>query len=510
MGKWVNWGIGIAACVCPVIIKAQPIVPSIDSLRHHVYELASEDYKGRQTGEEGQKMAANYIKHRFLTYGLDPLSGKSFFYPYQIVSKQKDYVVVKNQGNILFWPWHFFFVSNTPQNDTIKTKLIFAGFGSEAELANLDVTGKAVAFIADNPQEAYQTILHIQQLKGTRSFFIIFPDNNRDVEKAWGVEYQMTDNYLPDEWQRLQSEVIKEPWARPTVTDSLNIFYCFPNVLRNMFLLTDKELESIAKENLKSKEASLAYLIQPDLQCLVHYSDSLITKPVENVGGFIKGTDTSHTIVVSAHFDHIGEELGRINYGADDNASGTSVLLEVSRLMAGQTQQGKKPACNVLFMAFSGEEMGLLGSMAFTSQPTIPLEQIVCNINLDMIGRWDKAHTWNKEFVYLLTAGNNHKELYKIGKHKLKLDLPSGFEVSHNPGPKERLAFKYGSDHYSFLTKGVPVAFFFTGLHEDYHTPNDIPEKLNYPNMTTITYMVYQYINQVAAQQQKLFNNGDD
>jgi len=465
-------------------------------LRHHIYYLASDELKGRKTCEDGGKLAADYIKNRFQAYGLEPVSGESYSYPYQLIRKHKNYAVVTCQENILFWSWHLYMVSNYQQNDTLFNKLVFAGFGSEQELENLQLKGKAIAFIANQPHEAYQTIKNIQEKYGIINFFVLFTKKNVLVENAWSVDYQMYDYALPADFEKLKSIKKTEPWVQPPTGDSLNIFYCFPDIMRNVFNKTDVELETLAKENKKQKGQLLAAFPQPELEIFISYSDSLDIAAVENVGGFVKGKDTTQTIILSAHYDHLGEDYGQLYHGADDNASGTAALIENARLIALDAQQGRIPERNILFLAFSGEEMGLLGSKAFVGQPPFPLTQVVLNINMDMIGRWDERHEMNKNFVYLLTAGNQSRKYFKLGKKGL--DLPSGFMVSKNPGFDEKLTFKYGSDHYSFLSKKIPIAVFFTGLHYDYHTSSDIAEKINYPNLTVITGMVYQYITKVS------------
>jgi len=492
----IRFGLFLATFFAISFVKSQQLVPSIDSLRHHIYYLASDELKGRKTGEEGGKLAADYIKNRFQTYGLEPISGNSYSYPYQLMRTHKDYAVVTYKENILFWPWHLYMVSNYKQNDTLFNKLVFAGYGSDAELEQLQLNGKAIAFIADQPQEAYQVIKNIQNKYGTITFFVLFTKKNVRVDNAWSIDYKMYDYMLPSDFEKLKSIKITEPWASPPSGDSLNIFYCFPNVMRNVFDKTDAELETLAKDNKNQKGQLLPAFPEPEIEIFISYSDSLDIAAVENVGGFIKGKDTTQTIILSAHYDHLGEDYGQLYHGADDNASGTAALLENARLIALDAQQGRIPERNILFLAFSGEEMGLLGSKAFVSQPPFPLNQVVLNINMDMIGRWDEQHEMNKNFVYLLTAGHQSRKYFKLGKHGL--NLPSGFTVSKNPGFNEKLTFKYGSDHYSFLSNKVPIAIFFTGLHYDYHTSSDIAEKINYPNLTIITGLVYQYITKVS------------
>ena len=474
----------------------QTLAPSLDSLKSYVYYLASPDLKGRNTGTEGQKMAASFIAKKFESYGLQTLQNSKYYHYYQLKRKGRNTISIKNYNNILISPWHFYFASGYNQLDTFNSTLIFAGYGSNEEVKNLNIGDKAIAFIADAPAEAYQTIIRLSTTYGNKQFFVIFPKKNSDLDKVWSDDFQLSTLRLQQSFDRLYKQTLTEEWVNPA--DSLNIYYCFPNVLRNVFLMNDEQLEKVAQNNINENYELLSALFQPDISCMVNYHDTVETIKVENVGGYIKGIDTLRTLVVSAHYDHIGEDLGKINYGADDNASGTAALLECSRLMSNDAKMGILPETNVLFLAFSGEEMGLLGSEAFVTDSTTPLNEIYHNINMDMIGRWDELHEENRDFVYLLTAGENSKTFYKIGKNKI--NVPYGFEISNNPGANEKNVFRTGSDHYSFYKKGIPVSVFFTGLHEDYHSPRDTPDKINYQNLTNITSVVYQYIYKISAE----------
>lgn len=496
-----SWLLLLFFFVSTTFVLAQNQVASLDSLKKNVYFLASDSLKGRATGKEGQKLAAEFIASKFQQFGIEPLSGKGYFQTYSLMRDHRNYAVVKGSGNLLFWPWHFFFVSNFEHNDTLLTNLLFAGFGSLQEMKGLNSKGKAIAFVAEEPATAYQTLLKIKAEYGTKTFFVIFPKKNKTVEDAWSASYYMADYQLPEVYERNKLRKIAEPWATAVNQDSLNIFYCFPDVLRNVFSSTDAELYKLALNNQKTDENLLADFIQPQIECLINYSFKTDEIHVENVVSLIKGKDTTQTVVISAHYDHLGEEMGRIYYGADDNASGSAALLESARLIALDIQQSILPERNILFVAFSGEELGLLGSKAFVSSNWLNPLQVVLNINMDMVGRWDERHENNRDFVYLLTAGKYNKQLERIGKRAI--DIPKGFKVSTKPGPHERMIFKYGSDHYSFLNKGIPISVFFTGLHPDYHTPNDTPNKINYKNLTNITTVVYRYMHQVSYNKDK-------
>lgn len=468
--------------------------PSFDSVRNHVYYLASNQLKGRNTGENGQRLAAEYIESCFKRYGLSSfnLSGYNHYYTLKR-SSHKD-IIVKSSNNILYWPWHFYFTSGYNHSDTINSQLVFIGYGSDEELTHLDIEGNALALLAENPTDAFQKIKHIAEEYGNETFFVIFPKKSKEVAIAWGAAVQLSNFTLPNKFETKLLRKVTEEWA--ATSDSLNIYYCSRDALRNFFMLSDTELELIASNNINSNNELLSVVIKPEISCVFNYNDYVESIEVENVAGYLKGIDTTKTIVVSAHYDHIGENDNGINYGADDNASGVSALLESARLMGIDVKNGIIPPVNILFVAFSGEEIGLLGSKAFVNDSSVDIDKIKLNINMDMIGRWDVKHEKKKDFVYLLTLGKKEKKLYNIVNHDV--NLPKGFEVSNKPGGEMKMIFKYGSDHKSFSEKNIPVAVFFTGLHDDYHTPDDTPEKINYKNLTNITGIVYQYIYRTA------------
>jgi hypothetical protein len=478
-------------------LMAQNQVANTEKIKEHVYYLTSDSLKGRETGTRGGQLAAEYIANQFGNFGLVPLAADNYYHEFELVRKHRNSLLVKNQGVLLFWPWHFYYVANYNQADTMATKLVFAGFGTAEELEKLPIKNKALAFIAENPVEAYNTVLQIKKDYGNTRFFVIFSKRNKLMEEAWGYDYVLSDYQLPDDFNQRREKSPAADWNTLPVDDSLSIYYCFPNVLKKLFSLSDKELITLAKQNRKQDFTLLQTVYQPELELLSNYKNATVdTILVANVGGSFKGKDTTQNIVVTAHYDHLGEDFGRIYYGADDNASGTAAMLENARLISNDYKKGIIPERNILFLAFTAEELGLYGSEAFVQSNLFDKNGTILSINLDMVGRWDKKHEKNRDFVYLLTAGNKRLKWFAVGKRQI--NLPENFQVTHRAGLNEKRTFKYGSDHYSFFTREIPVAVFFTGLHPDYHTPKDTPDLLNYKNLTNISTVVYRYIHQVS------------
>jgi Zn-dependent M28 family amino/carboxypeptidase len=212
----------------------------------------------------------------------------------------------------------------------------------------------------------------------------------------------------------------------------------------------------------------------------------------DNVAGLLVGTDLKQqVIVISAHYDHLGRSGRRIYHGADDNASGTATVLSIAAVFDSLVQQGIRPCRSILFVLFSGEEWGLLGSQYFINNSPVPLEQLACDLNVDMVGRVDDAHRKQPDYCYLIT-GNQVSNLESVAKaaneKSVKLALNErGYDVRNDP---ER--YFYRSDHYNFAKYGIPALFFTGGHHPDYHQTTDTADKIRYEVLQKRATLVFQ------------------
>jgi acetylornithine deacetylase/succinyl-diaminopimelate desuccinylase-like protein len=254
----------------------------------------------------------------------------------------------------------------------------------------------------------------------------------------------------------------------------------------------NKDLATLEKEidsDLKPRSAELK-----DWKAIGETSIDRKEAEVKNVIAVLEGEGphANETVVVGAHYDHLGHGgfgslapwTSDIHNGADDNASGTATLLEIARQLAARE---KKPARRIVFMAFTGEERGLLGSAHYVKQPKFPLENTVAMINLDMVGRLKD----NKLIIYGTGTAKEFEGLIDDLNKKYEFDVtrkPGGF------GP---------SDHASFYAKKIPVFHLFTGTHSDYHRPSDDTDKLNVEGMARITAMTTEMVDRIANAEQK-------
>ncbi|GAB3709672.1 M28 family metallopeptidase [Spirosoma flavus] len=210
-----------------------------------------------------------------------------------------------------------------------------------------------------------------------------------------------------------------------------------------------------------------------------------------NVGGILLGTDLKKEIlVISAHYDHLGKKGSQIFYGADDNASGTATVLSVAATFDSLAQLGIRSRRSILFLLFSGEEGGLLGSDYFVQNSPIPPSQFIGDINIDMVGRVDDKHRRKPNYVYVIT-GNQRTPLFRAveaaNERTVNIELNDDHDNRNDPNQ-----YFNRSDHYNFAKAGIPVLFLMDGEHPDYHQPTDTATRINYDVLQKRATLVFQ------------------
>ncbi len=227
-------------------------------------------------------------------------------------------------------------------------------------------------------------------------------------------------------------------------------------------------------------------------------------KSSENVLALIKGSQfPEQVVVISAHYDHVGTKNGQVYHGADDDASGTVTVMQIAKAFKKAATEGHRPKRSILLLHFTGEEEGLFGSKYYTQHPVFPLENTIVDLNIDMIGRIDEAHQSNPEYIYLIGSKRLSSTLDSIinqqnAKHT-KLSLDYKYNAEDDP-----LRLYYRSDHYNFAKHNIPVAFFFSGLHEDYHKPTDTADKIEYDLLTKRAKLIFYTAWEIANRDKAL------
>lgn len=216
-----------------------------------------------------------------------------------------------------------------------------------------------------------------------------------------------------------------------------------------------------------------------------------MTTNTQNVIAYIEGSEyPEEVLIISAHSDHVGVKNEHIYNGADDNASGTSAIMEIAQAFKLAEEQGIKPKRSILFLHLTAEELGLHGSRFFTQNPILPLKNIVANINIDMVGRVDSTHIKNPNYIYVIGADRLSSELHVINEvaNETFTNLELDYTYNHENDPNR---YYYRSDHYNFAIHKIPSVFFFNGTHLDYHQPTDTPDKINYSALEKRSQLIF-------------------
>ncbi|SRX55229.1 M28 family metallopeptidase [Aequorivita sp. CIP111184] len=225
----------------------------------------------------------------------------------------------------------------------------------------------------------------------------------------------------------------------------------------------------------------------------------------ENVVAFIKGSEKPDEIVIiSAHLDHVGTDKdGNVFNGADDDGSGTVSILEIAQAFQQAVKDGNGPKRSILFLHVTGEEIGLYGSRYYTENPLFPLENTVCDLNIDMIGRIDPEKKNNPNYIYLIGSNKLSQELQdvstEVNKKYTKLELDYKYDDPNDPN-----RFYYRSDHYNFAKNNIPIIFYFNGVHEDYHKITDTPDKIEYDLMEKRAKLIFYTAWEIANRDKKI------
>lgn len=436
-----------------------------DELFYHVNFLASDSLKGRQPGTVHDKIAAKYIRDEFRSYGLTLLGKKG----YQFFSFKQFNPNFENQTHLMINGSRLTFGEDYSA-PTVN--------GSDSLCANAVFLGKG-----DSPA-CYQKI---------------------KVRKKWAVIFYQLKNNSYEQLNPSAIELAKANGAsgillvsNDTLSKYLDVdFRTLPNI--PIFILSPKASEMVLKqvgtnsdiavrinkkgETIQSKELDVR--ICGKVARLYHEVET------QNVVAMLRGSDpllANEYIIIGAHYDHLGlgDQGGSrtdslaVHNGADDNASGVVAMLEIAQKLASDRKNIKR---SIAFVAFGAEEKGLIGSQRFVDSAIVPIESIKAMINIDMVGRLRNRELEIHGTKTSLEADSILNVLNADSLFRLKL-VPDGF------GP---------SDHSSFYAKGIPVFFFHTGLHEDYHTPKDDVEFLNIPGMQQVTDFAYHLTYQLAT-----------
>lgn len=458
-----------------------------DDLKKHLTYIASDELEGRDTGSEGQRKAAEYIANHFQSVGLSPIvpgpfGSRSYFQKFKLFKNgwQDAYIKVGNNKRLHFQDFYPNGLVHIP--DEVTSELIFVN----KITAEAYYTSKGVMTFETDDKEADKATIEKAFTAGAASVFLI-SNTAADKFSTLAAERQA----VLSRYNRMRLEATESvPSKKPS-------FVVSPSLAAEMLGVSAKKLVKAQKSSKSSiKLSTVTFKSQR--------GDELVE--TMNVMGFLEGTDKKdEVVVITAHYDHVGiDSKGQIYNGADDDGSGTCSILELAEAFAKAKAEGHGPRRSILFMTVTGEEKGLLGSRYFTDvEPIIPLKQLVCDLNIDMIGRIDKDHANDDKYVYLIGSDKLSSELHNISEAANKDHINFKLDYTYND-PNDPNRFYYRSDHYNFAKNNIPVVFYFTGVHEDYHRPGDDVEKILFPKYQQIVRLVFHTAWGVANREQRI------
>jgi hypothetical protein len=452
-------------------------------MQKHLYTIAGPEMEGRDTPSPGLEKAAVYIENHFRQLGLLPGNNGSYrqYYPLYKDSMTAASLEINGTSYVLnedFQPLPGNYSASMRFSD-----IVFAGFGiSDGESRNdykdLPVAGKLV-LIMDGMPDGYKP-----SVSGFNSPASLNGKLNAAQSRgAAGV--LIAHSNFPR-----RAAAVAGNWSLNGFKASQSLFGCYISAKVTAALL-GSEPESLIQ---KIKANAFAHKPYRGLTA-ISYAKQTITATVSNVLGVIEGSDKKDEyVIITAHYDHVGKRSdGTIYYGADDDGSGTTGILELAEAFMTAKAAGKGPRRSILLMPVSGEEKGLWGSQYYSENPVFPLEKTSVDLNIDMIGRIGSDYLNDKDSVnYVYTIGDDKlsSDLAPITDLVNKTYLNMKLDRKYND-PKDPNRFYYRSDHYNFAAKGVPIIFYFNGVHADYHKPTDTPDKINYPLMAKRAQLVF-------------------
>lgn len=456
--------------------------------------LASPELKGRATGSPELEKAAQYIAGLFKSFGLKPADGKNFEEAFPVTLGA--HLGPKNQMRAIeddtdagmpssaYQPFSF------SASGTARAGLVFAGYGITDkekhydDYDGIDVKNKFVLILRHEPNEDPKNPHGLSSHAALTEKAV-----NAKMHGAKGV-LLVNDiyNHGGEDKGLDKFAVVEGP------TDVGIFFVQLKPEFAELWLDGGGEKDQLRKlteeinHDLKPHSFEVRHLAI-DLSVDVKHD----TKTVHNVAAYLPGLTTEY-VVIGAHYDHLGlgdehslapSQIGTIHPGADDNASGTAGVIELARSFSKDGLAGQpKPKRGILFLTFAGEELGLLGSEWYVNHPALPLDKAVAMINMDMIGRIREG----KVYVSGTGTGSTFPKLLE----EVKPPAPIVADITEKTGYGE-------SDHTSFTTKGVPVLFFFSGLHADYHKPSDTADKIDAPDAAKLLDYVADLVTRLAG-----------
>jgi len=516
--------------------KKQPLQPVTDTeqllrfqseisteyLKPHLTAFAHDSMKGRETGTPAEKIAADFLAEEYEQLGLAPAGDDgSYFQHFELNASKSDSITFelykKNNSSkervdrsVASSNQTASFARLFGGTDTLKGQIVFAGFGvndqetNVSHLDGVDLKNKWVMVFQNTPNVVNGDTLINPKLDARARFQMIMRQGAEGILVVPAKEPQEFE-LIAQKMQASFGENGRLSLAyRDKARSSSSGFsggynIVNPEIAANLLGLSSiEELAAYRQRTVNTITEFQPKELNYELMQIPYSSTEKIHS--QNVLAFLEGSDSElkdEVVVLTSHYDHVGvgepDSTGdRIYNGADDDGSGTIGLLNIAKAFTEAAKNGIKTKRSILFLNVSAEEKGLLGSRYYSDHPIYPMEKTVANLNTDMIGRIDSTNKSEgiKEYAYI------------IGAELISSDLDSLIKVANEKSGQIKLNKRYNdlndpqqfyrrSDHWHFGRKQVPFAFFFTGVHEDYHRPSDEVHKIHFEKMVTILRTMY-------------------
>jgi len=491
-----------------------------DALKGHVFFLAAPEMGGRDSLSLEGRIAANYIAGFFHRLGLKAVGdGGTYFQNFPMTEASIDRAQTKlrvtsaaKAGTSTVREYNlgadFTLARQGGVDVDVNAPVVFVGYGIDApeygynDYAGLDVAGKVVMVLAREPQAGDSR----SRFKGTWDTYHAYPAWKPEVARRYGAAGVL---------------IVQGPSRRPTRVPSgptnariradrpnhslTSPFWDLP-VFNISARIADEILASSGK-TVAGLQTAIDQSGRPQSVALTGVTAQLRravtdrrTVETRNVVAVLEGSDPKlkdEYVLVTGHYDHVGQKAPFVFHGADDNASACAAVIAIAEALKANPTPPKR---SVMFLVFEAEEDFLQGAFHYVGNPIVPLDRTVAVLNMDMIGRDEESSTWNTHAEENRNSVNLVGTLYSPDLRRAieSSNQKIGLKLDYKTDADDREGWFSRSDHYPFAIKGVPMVLFNTGEHPDYHTANDTWDRINYPKMEKIVRLVYLSTRAVA------------
>jgi len=489
----------------------------LDALKEKLSTYSSDEFEGREAGKKGQIIAVEYLKEHYIKNNIQSLINDTYFQtvPLKIIKEPKVSITINNKE---FVKYDDYVILSAGENDfDVKSKqVIYAGYGINDSLyndyENIDVKNKIVIATKGEPinEEGNYSLTKTKELSrwskggsftlkkqqaidlGAIAFLYI----DEDMLKRYGDWYKRRGH---EENERLELDVNTETEESKDIPS-----FVIGETISNEIIINKKKSLPNSSQKIKTK-IKISYNIKEE------------KIKSQNVAAVIKGSEfPEEYIIITAHLDHVGMSDGEVYNGADDDGSGTVAIMQISEAFQKAVKDGYGPKRSIIFLHMTAEEKGLLGSKYYTNyDPLVPLKNTVTNLNIDMIGRIDpNREEKNRNYIYLIGSDIISQDLHDISEETAKKYSNLVLDYRYNDPTRKVFEsgryienrYYYRSDHYNFAEKNIPIIFYFSGTHEDYHKPTDTVDKIEFDLLQQRTKLIFHTAWELANRDERIKN----